>query len=158
MKNLVYLLFILLFQINCNFNSDKKVGIKSYKTFINIDSATTYLRKTTDVNRTIADDRLLLIAFVNRELAKNQKLGWQIIEDSDISKMAKKKYTLVILGVSECKELGDEYALKIEEVFKNPDNNLYFVITNQALSVFGEWTPQDEKESIIEKLQVGSGP
>jgi len=105
---------------------------------------------------TTADERLLLIAFVHKEVEANQKLGWDIIKDPEIVKTAKRNYALVILDVKQHKILNDECTSYTIEDFKK--NKTVFVIANQALCSFGYFTLDDEKESIIERLQVGNGP
>jgi hypothetical protein len=62
------------------------------------------------------------------------------------------------LDASQYKILNDDCSYNIAETLEKAQDNTIFVIANQALCVFGDWTLKDDKESIIERLQVGNGP
>jgi len=158
MKNVLYFFSLSFILTNCVYDSNDKVGACCDKTYTNVDSAINCLNLTVDGNGTSADERLLLIAFVNKDVEANQKLGWNIIKDTDIVKTAKRNYALVILNANQYKILNEECSYNIAETLKKHQDKTLFVIANQALCRFGDWTLDDNKESIIERLQVGDGP
>ncbi|MBL7896330.1 MAG: hypothetical protein JNK50_13620 [Bacteroidia bacterium] len=158
MKKIFYLFSLSFNLTNCGNNSHDKVGTCCDKTYSNVDSAINCLSRTVDGNGTTADERLILIAFVDKDLGANQKLGWDIIKDPDIVKTAKRNYALVILDADQYKILNDDCSNNIAETIEKTHDKTIFVIANQALCVFGDWTLNDDKESIIDRLQVGNGP
>lgn len=158
MKKTLYFLSLFFILTNCGLNSNDKVGTCCDKPYTNVDSAINCFSRTVDGNRTTTDERLILIAFVHKDLEANQKLGWDIIKDPDIVKTAKRNYSLVILDANQYKILNEDCSYNIAETIEKNQDKIFFVITNQALCVFGDWTLDDDKESIIERLGVGSGP
>ncbi len=158
MKNIFYLFSLSFILTSCGSNSNHKVGTCCDKTYTNVDSALNCLSRTVDGNGTTADERLILIAFVHKDLEANQKLGWDIIKDPDIVKTAKRNYALVILDANQYKIVNADCSDNIAETLKKTHNKTIFVIANQALCVFGDWTLNDDKESIIDRLEVGTGP
>ena len=158
MKNIFHLLSLSLILTSCGLNSNDKIGICCDKTYTNVDSAINCLGRTVDYNGITSDSRLLLIAFVDKDLEANQMLGWNIIKDPDITKTAKRNYALVILDFNQNKILNNRCTSYTVESFKKYKGKTFFVIANQALCVFGDWTLDDKKENIIERLQIGSGP
>ncbi len=157
-KKKIYLFSLSFILTNCVNISNDKVGTCCDKIYTNIDSAINCLSRTKDGNGTTTDERFLLIAFVEKDLEVNQKLGWDIIKDPDIVKTVKKNYALVILDANQYKILNDDCSYNIAEIIEKTHDRTIFVIINQALCVFGDWTLNDDKESIIERLQVGNGP
>lgn len=158
MKKIFYLFSLSFILTKCGNNSNDKVGTCYDKTYTNVDSAINCLSRNVDGNGTTADERLILIAFVEKDLEANQKLGWDIIKDPDIVKTAKRNYTLVILDANQYKILNDDCSNNIAETIEKTHDKTIFVIANQALCVFGDWTLNDDKKGIIERLQVGNGP
>lgn len=158
MKKIFYLFSLYFILTNCGEKSNDKVGTCCDKTYTKVDSAINCLNRTVDGNGTTADERLILIALVYKDLEENQKLGWDIIGDPDIVKTAKRNYALVILDANQYKILNDDCSFDITETIEKTNDSTIFVIANQALCMFGDWTLNDDKESIIERLQVGNGP
>ncbi len=154
MKFFFYLFSLSFILTNCGNNSKDKIGNCCDNTYTNVDSAIHCFNRTGND----PDNRLLLIAFVDKDLEASQKLGWGIIKDPDIVKIAKRNYALVIVDVNEYQILDKECSYNISEIFKKQKSKTLFIIANQALCVFGKWTLDDDKESIIERLMVGDGP
>jgi hypothetical protein len=103
------------------------------------------------------DNRLFLFAFANKDVKSKQNSGWNIIKDQDIINVAKRNYVLIIVdpkNVTSKKQLSDE----LLEITESHKDNLFFVITNQELYPFADWTESEEKELIIDRLDVGMGP
>lgn len=143
---------------NCGLNSENKVGTCCNKAYTNVNSATGCLNKTVDGNGTTADERLLLMAFVYKDVEANQKLGWGMIKDADIVNTAKRNYALVILDANQYKEHFDSCTTHKNVDLKKYEGKTFFVIANQALYIINDWTSDDPKEDIIYKLGIGSGP
>gem|GEM_PF-3970408 len=143
---------------SCNQADKTKVGTCCEQTYTNVDDAIKCLSQTNDGNGTSADERLLLIAFVDKDLEANQKLGWDIIKDPDIIKEAKRKYALVIVDSDHYKIPDTDCSSYINESIKNNSGKTFFVIANQVQCWFGDWTLSDNKESIIQELGIGNGP
>jgi len=119
MKNTFFLLTLSFVLTNCSTTDKNKVGTCCDKTYTNVDNAIKCLSNTNDGNGTTADERLLLIAFVHKDIEANQKLGWDIIKDKDIIRIAKRNYALVITDVDQYKIPGNDCALHITESIKN---------------------------------------
>ncbi|MBL7911306.1 MAG: hypothetical protein JNJ41_09660 [Bacteroidia bacterium] len=100
----------------------------------------------------------MLIAFVDKDLEANQKLGWNIIKDEEIINTAKRNYALVITDINKYKIPNNDCSSYMTECFKNNSGKTFFVIANQAQCWCRDWTLEDKKESIIENLEVGNGP
>lgn len=159
MKRIFYFFSLSFILISCGLlPTSNKVCTCCDTTYTNIDSAIDCLSRTVDGKGTTADNRLLLIAFVDKDVEANQKLGWDIIKYPDVIKTAKRKYALVILDVSQHKTLYNKCDSYNAENFKKYEGKTFFVITNQALCIFGDWTFSDDRETIIERLNVGNGP
>lgn len=158
MKKILYITSFLFILINFGCNTQEKLCNCCDKSFTDINSAITCFEKTKSENETSSDSRLLLIAFVDKDIKANQKLGWQIIKDPEIIEEAKKNYALVIIDSKEYKTLNHQcHSLNFEHQNKDKGKP-YFVIANQALCIFGIWTLSDDKELIIDRLGIGDGP
>jgi hypothetical protein len=157
-KTTFYTLIIFLVLTNCNSVDKNAIGICCDKTYTNVDDALKCLSQTNDGNGTTTDERLLLIAFVDKDVEANQKLGWDIIKDQDIIKEAKRKYALVIVDVNQYKIPDNDCAFYMVESIRKNSGKTFFVIANQLQCWFGDWTLADNKESVIQDLGVGNGP
>jgi len=157
-KNTLYILTIFLGLTNCNSADEYKVGTCCDKTYTNVDDAIKCLSQTNDGNRTTADERLLLIAFVDKNLKANRKLGWKIIKDPEIIMEAKRKYALVIVDRIQYKIPDSECSSPIAERIEKNSGKTFFIIANRGQCWFGDWTLEDDKDWIIQKLGVGIGP
>lgn len=137
--------------------SDKKLTCNCCEaSFTSIDSAFNCLAFSPDTSTT-ADNRLLLFAFVNKDVKDKQKSGWNIIADQDIKEIAKRNYLLVIVDpmtITSKKPLSDEFKKRVS----NHREGIFFVVTNQELYPFADWTETERKDLIIERLGVGMGP
>ncbi len=160
MKTTFYISILLLALTNCGVKtSDKNTFCACCdKTYTNVDDALKCLNTTVDGNGTTADERLILIAYANKDLETNQKLGWGIIKDQDIVKTAKRNYALVILDADQYKILNDSCTNDKHEDLKKYKGKTFFIIANRALCVFGHWTLDDKKDDIIYRLEIGNGP
>jgi hypothetical protein len=158
MKKLFYILTLLIVLTNCKNTDENKVAACCDKTYTNADDALNCFSRTNDGKGTSADERLLLIAFVNKDVEANQKLGWNLIRDPEIIKEAKRKYALVIADVNQFKIPDNDCASYMLESIRKNSGKPFFVIANQAQCWCGEWTPDDGKEGIIQRLGEGNGP
>lgn len=158
MINTFYLLVVFFILTNCNTPYKTKVGTCCNNTYTKIDDAIKCLSLTTDGNGTTSDERLLLIAFVCKDINANQKLGWNIIKDPDIITEAKEKYTLIILDVNQYKIPNNDCSSYMAESLKKNNGKTFFVIANQGQCWLGDWTLDENKDNIIANLGVGSGP
>lgn len=121
-------------------------------TYTNINSAQNCLLATVPTHSS-ADNRLLLIAFFDKDIKANQELGWHILHDQEIIKAAKRNYLLVTLDVNDFKGSPELLAI-IRKHKKRP----FFVIVNQALYPFADWAVDEDKDYIISRLSNGNGP
>ena len=127
------------------------------KSFTNLDSAINCLVKTPD-EKLLTDYRLFLFAFVTKDLKKYQELGWNIFNDQEIISTAKQRYLLIIQDINRITFPNQMDASLLIKTIKNHKGEPYFVITNGALNPFAEWTSSEQKDIIIERLEVGNGP
>jgi hypothetical protein len=109
-------------------------------------------------NATTVDNRLFLFAFVNEDLKKHQDEGWNILKDQDIINVAKRNYLLIILNRSDTVFPKGHEGHELLKTIESHDETLFFVITNQVLYPFADWTEKERKDIIIDRLRVGSGP
>lgn len=159
MKKYFHILILFFVLTSCGImTSHKKTACNCCdKSYTNIDSAMNCILQTPDT-LTTADDRLFLIAFVNKDVEANQKLGWNILKDPDIINTARRNYLLIILDVNQIKILKDQTTPELIEKIKGHKEPLFFVIANQALYPFADWTINEKKDFIIGRLEVGNGP
>lgn len=155
MKQIFYFLSLSLILTNCGFNTNEEVGTCCEKSYTNIDSALICLRQSVDGHGTAADERVLLIAFVNKGLVAKQELGWDIINDPEIRKIAKRNYALIILSTNQDSILNRSCT---SEKLKTCTGKNFFTIANQALCMSNAWTMEDNKNDIINKIHIGNGP
>jgi hypothetical protein len=152
--------FLLLFSLtSCSIaQSDKRAICNCCDlSYTSIDSALSCSSRNPD-NATTADNRLFLFAFVNKDLKKHQDASWNIIKDQDIINVTKRNYLLIILdgnGIVLPKGHKGNELLKTIEIH---DETLFFVIANQALYPFADWSEGEKKDIIIDRLRVGAGP
>lgn len=158
MKGILYTAFTLILLTFFSCNIRKEICSCCDKSFTSINDAIFCFEQTKSENETSSDSRLLLIAFVEKDIEANQKLGWKIIGNSEIIEEAKEKYALIILDSRQYKTLYDSCASQKLKQPKKYNGKPFFVITNQALCVFGTWTLDDDNESIIDELGIGDGP
>lgn len=104
------------------------------------------------------DSRMLLLAFVDKKLEKDQSSSWNIIEDQDILKVAKRDYLLVILDVNNLSQIVKDSNELLGVINSHKNESQFFVIVNQAYYPFGDWKNDAEKSMIIGRLEVGNGP
>lgn len=156
MKKILYLFIILFTQANCT--DRKKVGKCCDESYSSIDNALACYSHTNDGNGTSSDERLFLLAFVNKNIETNQKLGWNIIKDQDIINVAKQNYLLITLDVNHFKIPEGQNAPELMETINSNKDSLFFVIVNSALHPFADWNSKEQKDIIIDRLQIGNGP
>ena len=104
------------------------------------------------------DGRLLLFAFVNKDIKENQELGWNILKDQDVINAAKQKYLLITLDPNNINIPKDQNAPELLAKIKENKSELFFIVTNQAFYPFHWWTADENKESVINDLSLGDGP
>lgn len=104
------------------------------------------------------DPRLFLIAFVKHDLQTAQKMGWEIIKDTDILQVAKEKYLLIILDSNYFNVPNGRDSELWKQIIQNKHSELFFVITNQVLYPFSSWDSNEEKKMILDRLNIGNGP
>ena len=155
MRKTYYIFTLFLTLISCRTTDREQVGECCDKTYDNLNEAIKCFSQTSNGN---LDERLLLIAFVNKDLEVNQKLGWNIIKDSEIVKVAKRNYALVITDINEYKIPTEDCGNSIQDCIKKNSGKTFFIITNKAQCMFSDWTIEDSKQSIIDKLEIGNGP
>jgi hypothetical protein len=152
--------FVLLFSLaSCSIaQSDKKVTCNCCNlSYTSIDSALRCISRTPD-NTITADNRLFLIAFINKDLKKYQDAGWNIINDQDIINVAKRNYLLIILDRNDIVFQKGHEGNELLKTIESHDEMPFFVIANQALYPFADWTEKERKDVIIDRLRVGAGP
>ena len=158
MKDMFYMLIILFTLASCGMHEHKyEVCNCCQKTYTNIDSAMKCILQTRD-NSTTADERLFLIAFVSKDVEANQKLGWNIIKDQDVVNIAKQNYLLITVDVNNIQIPKNQRVSELKEIIKKHKEEFFFVITNQALYPFADWTISEKKEIIVGRLRIGNGP
>lgn len=145
MKSMLARVILYLFLTGCGtVQSDKIVNCSCCETsFTSIDSAFNCISQSTDTS-TKVDNRLFLFAFANKDVKSKQNSGWNIIKDQDIINVAKRNYVLIIVdpkNVTSKKQLSDE----LLEITESHKDNLFFVITNQELYPFADWTDYSGK-------------
>jgi len=116
------------------------------KAYTNIDSA---------VMCAMESEKILLFAFVESDLAGNQAKAYDILEDPEIIKAAKKNYVLVVLRPTEtetyAEQCPDELFQKVKELERDPS----FIIANLGGYPFNSFDFSDNKEKILSALQTG---
>jgi hypothetical protein len=159
MKKLLHLLILASFFSSCGvLTSDKNIICNCCdKSFRDVESAIACIDKKTD-NKIALDNRLFLFAFVSKDVKKNQELGWNIITDKDIVSATKKSYLLIIQDVNLLKFPNQLDATELLEKIKHSNGEPYFVVTNQALSTFADWSINEKKDIVLDRLKVGIGP
>lgn len=159
MKNIFYLFAILFALTSCRLktSTQTKVCDCCNVTYSNIDSAKNCI-VFKPVKQSSVDERLFLIAFVRKDKAAYQKKGWNILSDQDIINIAKQKYLLIILNVTEIQNSKVQQQPELHKIIDRHHEELFFVITNQVLYPFADWTNEENKLTIIDRLQVGNGP
>lgn len=138
--------------------SGAKNGTCCEKAYMDPEDALSCFSHTNDGNHNSSDERMLLIAFVEKDLKAHQKLSWNLIKDEDIRKLAKLSYALVILDTSRYGILNDSCTSLTGAIISQQKSDIVFVLANQAKCPFSYWTLQDDKETILDRLSVGNGP
>ena len=108
--------------------------------------------------KTSTEQRHFLFAFVSKDVKKYQELGWNIFTDEEIINAAKENYLLIIQDVNKFIFPKQLDASAILAKIKDRKGEPYFVITNQALYPFSDWTLTEKKDIILDRLGVGIGP
>ena len=108
--------------------------------------------------KTSAEQRHFLFAFVSNDVKKYQELGWDIFTDKEIINAAKENYLLIIQDIDKVIFPKQLDALAILEKIKERKGEPYFVIANQVLYPFSDWTIAEKKDIILDRLGVGIGP
>lgn len=152
---LLSFLFFASFIIGC---VDKKASVCNCcaESYSDIDSAMNCIDKY-PIDGTSADERMLLLAFTSKEEG-SRPISWNIINDPEIIKVAKRNYLMVVLNVNDLSQMVKDNNELIEVINSYEDESLFFVIVNQAYYPFGNWKNDDEKSAIIGALEVGNGP
>ena len=108
--------------------------------------------------KTSAEQRHFLFAFVSKYVKKYQELGWNIFTDEEIINAAKENYLLIIQDINKFTFPKQLDASAILAKIKDRKGEPYFVITNQSLYPFSDWTLTKKKDIILDRLGVGIGP
>ncbi len=156
----IFNLFIILFTLtSCCFKTSTQTKICECcnVTYSNIDSAINCILHN-PIKQSSVDERLFLIAFVHKDKLANQKSGWNILKDQDVVNIAKQKYLLIIINVAEIQNSKVQRPPELDEIISRHYEELFFVITNQMLYPFADWTNSEKKNTIIERLHIGNGP
>lgn len=154
----VVLLFIVLMTVSCaNNNANYEACHCCQSTYSTIDSAFTCISANPIMNST-SDNRLLLFAFVNGEIKANQEKGWNIITDEEIVQIARRDYLLITIDKNSVLNPKNNLPPEFISVIKYYNEDLFYVITNQALYPFADWTADEDKDIIVDRLRVGNGP
>lgn len=156
MRKILFILVVLLIHTNCS--RKYEVGVCCDKTYTNIEKALSCFEKTNYGKKTTSDNRLLLLAFVNENIKKHQNMGWGILNEKEVIEIAKQNYLLIILDVNQFQIPKGQDAKELLNRIKNHNNPLFFVITNSVLYPFAEWNSNEQKDVIVNRLQVGNGP
>jgi hypothetical protein len=127
------------------------------QTYTNIDSARNCILKK-PYSKSSSDPRLFLIAFVRKDIESNQKIGWNIIKDKEIIDIARRNYLLITLDANKFQIPKDLNANELNKYINQNNSDLFFIIANQSLYPFSDWTLNDIKSTIIERLGVGDVP
>lgn len=122
-------------------------------TFESIDGALKCIKE--NPKESTYDNRLLLLAFSN----DSNKNDWNIISDQDIISIAKRNYLLITLAETKSEFINKNGTPELLDIIqKHQNENLFFVIVNQALYPFADWNDKEQKENIIDRLGIGNGP
>ena len=136
--------------MGCRMENSEMKG--SAQIFTNLDSALNSHHKSNS-------NRLLLIALVSEQVGMHQQLGWNILKDHDIISTAKSEYDLVIVDQASIDLPKDGSVQEFGNILKANKQMLYFVVVaDGGLYPFRQFTLQEEKQSIIDDLEVGIGP
>jgi hypothetical protein len=127
------------------------------QTFTSIDSARKCITNNPYITSS-SDPRLFLLAFVRKDVTQNQKLGWDIINDQEIISIAKRNYLLITLDLNNFLIPKNLDTNELNKYIKQNKSDLFFIISNQDIVPFSDWTLNDKKSVIIERLGVGNGP
>ena len=160
LMKITFHIIVLLFSLtSCGvLTSDKKTTCNCCdKSFTNLNSAINCLVKTPD-KKTSAEQRHFLFAFVSKDVKKYQELGWNIFTGEEIINAAKENYLLIIQDINKFTFPKQLDASAILAKIKDRKGEPYFVITNQALYPFSDWTLTEKKDIILDRLGVGIGP
>jgi hypothetical protein len=157
--NIKIIIVVILIATGCGVASPKKPSVCKCcgNTYTSIDSAMKCVLQMPEKQTTV-DERLLLFAFVSSNVEANQKLGWNIIKEQEIVNVAKQNYLLITLDVNQIEFPKGKSAPELIDKIKKHKDQTFFVITNQALYPFAEWTIDEDKNVIIDRLRVGDGP
>ena len=150
MNKLITFLVIATFLFGCSEKQYKECNCCE-TTYTQIDKATSCI----DNNPSEAsfDNRLFLFAFTN-----SNKRSWNVIEDAEIVSVAKRNYLLIVLSLEELNEYNSVPPELKTVVNKHKGEELFFVVTNQALYPFRDWDSFEERKRIINELGLGNGP
>ncbi|MBV1924357.1 MAG: hypothetical protein KUG68_10065, partial [Flavobacteriaceae bacterium] len=89
----------------------------------------------------------------------SNKNDWNIINDDEIISIGKRNYLLITLAKKESEFLNKNGTSELLDIIKTHQNeDLFFVVVNQALYPFANWNDKERKEVIIDKLEIGNGP
>ena len=102
--------------------------------------------------KTSNDNRLLLLAVTN----SNEK-SWNLIGDPEVVTFAKRNYLLVVLDVDGFNGYDDVTPELKNLIKKYEEEELFYIVVNQALYPFRDWDGKESKERIIRELLVGDG-
>lgn len=154
----LWVIALALLSSNCSFFTPPPIICKCCdRTYVSVDAAIKCFLLTVPSQST-ADERLLLIAFVAKDLKLNQDLGWSILKDRQLIDAAKRKYALVIVDSEPFKKANSQCPAELIDIINMQNGKPSFVIVNQALYPFAHWTAGANKAYVMSKLVNGNGP
>jgi hypothetical protein len=150
-KTFFIFLSVLVFTLTCCNISTNSDTDNNSKTFTNIDSALKYCAEAKEY-------KSLLFALVSDDVENSQKLGWNILGDRDIIKVARKDYVLIIIDPTKIDLLKNGDTKEFEDIIKRKKESPFFVVTNHVFYPFREFSLKTDKEKVINDLRIGEGP
>lgn len=105
-----------------------------------------------------SDNRLFLLAYVNKDVKAYQDLGWDIITDEKVRKTAQRDCLLIILEKKHINHTEEWVQEEHNDVIDKHNEELFFVLANQSLVPLTSWNNDDDKRMIIDDIEVGNGP
>lgn len=119
------------------------------QTYFIIDSAFSCLKKS---------NKLLLLVVVNSSSELYQYPGWGILKDQEAIEIAKEKYILLTVTMSQI-QLSEKFTSpEILQVLTKKGANAFFVVSNDVLFPFNYWETGEERDMVINYLKIGNNP
>lgn len=145
----IYILLLLTLLTSCNSATSDTDNVSA--TFTDVDSALNYCKQSKEY-------KSLLFAFVTKDVASKQKLGWTILGDKDVIAIAKRDYVLIIIEPTKISIPNNSDTKEFYDILLMYKDDPYFVVTNHVFYPFRQFTLKTDKETIIDELSVGEGP